>query len=58
MARLAGEGVGRRQALNIGERRGGWILVHVEEQEVGNGQVVQFVGDGWMLTKAVQRVAE
>src|SRR5438552_7529620 len=50
--------VRRRYALNIGKRRGGWVLVQIEQQKIGDGKVIQFIRDCWMLPDAVQSVAE
>ena len=55
---LAGERMRGRQALNIGERGGVRLLIHVEKQEVGDGQVIQPIGDRGMLPEAIERITE
>ena len=47
-----------RDALDIGEAGGGRVLVQVEQQEVGDGQLVQPVRHRRMLADAIERTAE
>lgn len=55
---LPGEGVSRREAPNVGKAGGGRVLVSAEEQEIGDGQVVEPVGNVRMPPDTVQGIAE
>ena len=44
--------------MDVRKAGGGLVLVQVEEQKVGDGQIVQPVGYSRVLANAVQRTAE
>ena len=50
--------MGRGEPLNVGKTRGGWILICVEKQKIGDGEVVQPVRDCGMLANAIESIAE
>ena len=48
----------RRQLANIGERRGRGILIHLEQEKIGNRQIVEPPGNTRMQPDGIQRIAE
>ena len=44
--------------MNIGQRSVAGFLVQIEQQEIGDGKVIQLIRDCWMPANAVQRIAE
>ena len=52
------EGMSGRQPVDVRERGSRWITDHVEEEKIGDREIIQSSRDGGMPANTVERVAQ